>query len=290
MSGVNAAAVSQPTTSQTVIYFALVTAAGALIGWNVMLDGALTPASGTGYVLGLVGGIMLLLLLAYPLRKRLRFMQAWGPLKHWFRLHMVFGVLGPVLIVFHTAFHVGSLNAAVALTCMLLVAASGFVGRFIYRHIHHGLYGSQATLAELQAEIDRARVSVHRLHELAPRIEPRLHAYAQVATNPPAGLLARLWRFLTLEYHARRVLRECDRDLRAGLRQRAGHSPINAAQLRRQAGTARALILTYLEQVQRVAHFRTYERLFSLWHVLHVPLVYMLVVSAAVHVLAVHMY
>ncbi len=42
--------------------------------------------------------------------------------------------------------------------------------------------------------------------------------------------------------------------------------------------------------VQRVAQFGVFERLFSCWHVLHVPLVYMMVLSAIAHVVAVHMY
>ena len=33
-----------------------------------------------------------------------------------------------------------------------------------------------------------------------------------------------------------------------------------------------------------------YERLFALWHVAHIPFVYLLVVSAIVHVVAVHAY
>jgi hypothetical protein len=39
-----------------------------------------------------------------------------------------------------------------------------------------------------------------------------------------------------------------------------------------------------------VAHFTLYERMFSFWHVLHFPLFLMMVISALVHVLAVHMY
>ena len=46
----------------------------------------------------------------------------------------------------------------------------------------------------------------------------------------------------------------------------------------------------YLHAVQRVAQFGVFERLFSWWHVLHVPLVFMLVLSAIAHVIAVHMY
>jgi hypothetical protein len=38
------------------------------------------------------------------------------------------------------------------------------------------------------------------------------------------------------------------------------------------------------------AQFRTYERLFSMWHIFHIPLVYMMVFSGIYHVISVHMY
>jgi hypothetical protein len=290
MEAANTATITQSNPIHTGVYAAGLATACALLGWHVMRDGDLTPSSGTGYMLGLAGGLMMLALLAYPLRKRIRIMRNWGPLKHWFRMHMLLGALGPALIIFHTNFHVGSLNAAVALICMLIVAGSGYVGRFIYRHIHHGLYGRQATLAELRTSFERTTVSMHRLHELAPQIEPRLHAFAQKAITVPAGLPARLGRLLILDFQARRVRRTCERELRTNLRQRAGLSPMSAGELRRQTQSARELILIYLEQVKQVAHFRTYERLFSLWHVLHAPLVYMLAASAVIHVVAAHMY
>jgi hypothetical protein len=101
-------AARQPNAIRTVGLAALGIACCFLLGWDAMRRSHyhFTPASDLGYTVGLVGGIMMLAMLAYPLRKKLRFMQGWGPLKHWFRLHMVFGVLGPVLVIFHTAFRV----------------------------------------------------------------------------------------------------------------------------------------------------------------------------------------
>ena len=40
----------------------------------------------------------------------------------------------------------------------------------------------------------------------------------------------------------------------------------------------------------RVAQFSLYERLFALWHILHLPIFFLMVLSAIVHVVAVHMY
>jgi hypothetical protein len=45
-----------------------------------------------------------------------------------------------------------------------------------------------------------------------------------------------------------------------------------------------------LMTLQRIAQFSAWERLFSWWHVAHVPFVYLMVLSAIAHVVAVHAY
>ena len=46
----------------------------------------------------------------------------------------------------------------------------------------------------------------------------------------------------------------------------------------------------YLFSVVRVAQYTAYERVFALWHLAHLPFVYLLIISAFVHVFAVHAY
>ena len=220
---------------------------------------AYTPGSELGYALGVAGSLMMLALLAYPLRKRVAFLRSLGSLPAWFRLHMAFGVLGPLFILAHSRLQVGSLNAAVALACMLLVAGSGLAGRFIYRQIHHGLYGRKATLAELRRELQRQGLERERLGEIAPDLASALAAFRALAEQGGA------WRFATLWLEERAVLRLCRREMRV-------------------------LIAKELRLTRSAAHFETYERLFSLWHVLHIPFVYLFAVAAVIHVIAVHMY
>ena len=50
------------------------------------------------------------------------------------------------------------------------------------------------------------------------------------------------------------------------------------------------IIASYLYAVRDAAQFNTYERMFSWWHIFHIPLVYMMVFSAFYHVYAVHAY
>jgi len=45
-----------------------------------------------------------------------------------------------------------------------------------------------------------------------------------------------------------------------------------------------------LAATRRVAEFDGYERLFSLWHSLHIPMIFVMVAAAIVHVIAVNVY
>ena len=134
-------------------------ALAVFIGWLGRDNRHISAEYGLGYALGILGGLMMLVLLLYPVRKRLRVMRIFGPTRHWFRTHMILGVLGPLLILYHCNFQLGSLNSKVALYCTLLVAGSGLVGRYIYAKIHHGLYGRKSTLQELLKHVSMSRDS-----------------------------------------------------------------------------------------------------------------------------------
>ncbi|MDH4094466.1 MAG: hypothetical protein OEV81_06720 [Betaproteobacteria bacterium] len=267
-------------------------AVAALVGaaWLASRYGDYTPGSDLGYFLGLAGGIALLLVFLYPLRKRLRFMQAWGASKAWFALHMACGIAAPLLILVHSKFQVGSLNAGVALTCMLLVAASGIVGRFIYVRIHHGLYGTRMTLAQLQAEVGLNAGELQSKLSFAPEVARRLAAFEAAALARPGNVLQGAWRFVTLGWRARWVRRRCIREFARVYRMHARAFGWDAARQRRHLAGGRAFIVDFVNGAQRVAQFSRYERLFSLWHVLHVPFVWMMLLSAIAHVVAVHAY
>ena len=114
------------------------------IGWLIKDRGILTPEEGIGYWLGIVGGSLMLILLLYPAGKKSKIMRRLGLVKHWFRVHMIFGLVGPLLILYHCNFRVDALNSKVAFYSMLAVAASGIVGKHFYTRIHRGLYGKRA--------------------------------------------------------------------------------------------------------------------------------------------------
>ncbi|TXT23228.1 MAG: hypothetical protein FD134_2254 [Gallionellaceae bacterium] len=263
------------------------------VGYAASMQKLYKPGDEVGYNLGLVGGAMMLALLLYPLRKRWSFMKGLSILPKWFKLHMVLGILGPTLIMFHAAFSIGSINAGVALVCMLLVAGSGVFGRFFYTKIHHGLYGRHASLKELQTAMVPPG-EIQSLFSFAPDIQQSLeHFQTAYATRHPKGGEIGLQNFILAGWNARRLSVSLERQLHLAMYVKAREGKWDDAQMKRldrMHGEYCRLLRAYLVAVRDVAQFHTYERLFSLWHVFHIPLVYMMVFSAIWHVIAVHMY
>ncbi len=258
--------------------------------WAISRWGGYAAGSDTGYNLGLAGGIMVLLLFLYPLRKHFRFMHGFGPAKYWFAGHMTLGILGPLFILVHSNFQVGSINAGIALASMSLVASSGIIGRFIYTRIHHGLYGRRASLNELRELAGLNSKEVESKLAFAPKVENALTAFEATLATPHRDLLRSAWAFATLWMRGRVVYFHCARELTQLYKIHARKKGWDPAKHQRRLKAAKQLVFAYVQGVQRVAQFNTYERLFSLWHVLHVPFVYMMVFSAIAHVVAVHMY
>ena len=266
-------------------------AAAIWVGWLVNRGTALVDSGrGFGYALGITGASLMMILLLYPLRKRIRLLRVLGPTKHWFRMHMLFGVVGPILILYHCNFHLGSLNSNVALFCTLLVAGSGLVGRYLYAKIHMGLYGEKATLKELAARAGMTGEQRNRIAALVPELLERMSAFDALVLKPPQGFLGTVLLPLELAFHTRWSAWRLVRFARARLKEQARRSPVVAAEHRRLRKASARFVKEHMRRVRRVAELGSYERLFSLWHVFHLPFFYMLVLTAVVRVVAVHMY
>lgn len=91
-------------------------------GRHAHLERYISPERGIGYWLGIAGGSMMLLLLIYSARKRAAWLRWIGSIPVWFDIHMTLGVVGPILVLFHSNFSLGATNSNVALFSMLLVA------------------------------------------------------------------------------------------------------------------------------------------------------------------------
>jgi hypothetical protein len=261
-----------------------------LAAWWVSTRGYWKSSDDVGYWLGVTGATMMLVLFSYPLRKHFRFAHRWGRVKWWFAAHMVLGIGGPLLILLHSTFHLRSLNATIALASMLIVAGSGVVGRFLYLRIHRDLQGRKDNLADLQRKAGLAEGEVRSRFRFAPEVAQRLLAFESSALAGSRGWTLVFRRVVVLPIRERHVYRQCRAELTARLRVIAREHNWTRDHARRRRRHALRLTRQYLQAVVRVGQFAAYERLFALWHVLHVPFVILLVITAIFHIFAVHAY
>lgn len=286
-----ATATRQPTRrSRAGLYGYATLVAVLLAGWLLSGQQLVNPEEGLGYWLGIIGGSLMLLLLFYPAGKRSKLLQRFGLVKHWFRIHMMIGLIGPSLILYHCNFSVDAMNSKVALYSMLAVAISGIIGRHFYTRIHRGLYGKRASIEELRSDISESLENSRGLAAILPGFIKELNAVAGELLGDQYTRTISLRHSVTWTVKYYVVRARMYFMIRRELRARA----INSAAVERNIGnlrkTANAYAAKQVGLMRQVAQIAFYEKLFSLWHLFHMPLFLLLVISALVHVLAVHMY
>lgn len=260
--------------------------AGFLLSDKELVD----PNEGLGYWLGIVGGSLMLMLVLYPSGKKSSLLRRLGLIKHWFRIHMIFGLVGPLLVLYHCNFSVEAINSTVALYSMMAVAVSGIIGRYFYTRIHRGLYGRRANIEELRTEITEATTNSRGLAAVLPNFIAELHSIsAKLMGNEYTRAISMghslSW---TLRYYIVRL--RLRRLIVRELRERSSESEAIHRSAKNLRKTANSYAAQQVGMMRQVAQLAFYERLFSLWHLFHMPLFILLIISALVHVLAVHMY
>jgi hypothetical protein len=253
------------------------------------LERYITPQRGLGYWLGIVGASMMVLLLMYSARKHVRWLRWLGDLASWFRFHMILGIVGPVLILFHANFSFGSTNSNVALISMLLVVGSGLVGRYIYARLHVQADGKEGSLEQWEAMGTRLRQK--QSNELLPGLIENMELRERRFVQPTSGIARRLLRLLAAPFRIAMARYAIRREINEALLiARSRHSSRVEARARRMAMMIRYYAYGRLDASRRRAEFRMYERILSFWHVVHIPLFFMLLIAGVVHVIAINVY
>jgi hypothetical protein len=261
-----------------------------LLAWLVASGNLFKAGDDVGYNLGLVGGLMMLSLLLYPVRKRTRFMNRLGSMQGWFKYHQAAGIVGPLLVLFHSTFRIGSMNARVALYAMILVATSGLIGRFLYRHIHKGMYGQHLTMRDAEEDLKESTEDVRSIFAEHPQIEAQLKEFRVMAFAHEPNLGARVLRFVTMKSRGHRLSLSVRNQLKKALTKAKRENRLTRTQRILTYQLAKQKTDAFVDAVCEASQLSSWERMFSLWHVLHVPFLYLLVISGIVHVVAVHMY
>lgn len=228
----------------------------------------LRPSGPVGLSLGIAGVLSMLMTVPYAIRKRWKALSRLGTMKQWIEIHIFFGIVGPVLITFHTSFKFNGI-VSVAYWLMMTVWLSGFVGRYLYVRIPKTIRGVELSVAHVEQMLAHARLQVESA-ALPTEAREELDAF-HAAVTPTAGAPGALDLFFG-ELRVRARLSLLRRQLlSAGVDLHAVRNTVRLA-------SDRAVL------ARRLAHLQRTHHLFELWHVFHRPLVYGLFVIVVLHV------
>ena len=118
------------------------------------------PGSGLGAVFGITGAVFMLVPLAYPIAKRIPFLNAritpHISLQSLLTLHVYAGILGPLLALIHTGHRFDSLLGKTLTAVMLLVVVSGFAVRYLLKYVNQEIKDKLLLLQTARGDLDSA--------------------------------------------------------------------------------------------------------------------------------------
>jgi len=244
-------------------------------------DPPLKPYGGTwlGYTLGTIGGLLILWLLWYGVRKR-RYASTSGTVQGWLSAHVYLGAALVVIVTLHTGFELGWNVHTLAYVLMLLVVASGFYGVFVYLRVPRVMTENlgEDTLPALMlriADIDRE------MHEKSLSLPDALVALVDrsVQQTRLGGSFLRIVRGEDPRCPTAVAVREWSR--------LAKSLTGDAARLDKDVY---GLLLQKNQLLERARRDLKHKAVLDLWLYFHVPLAFMLLAALLAHVVSVFIY
>jgi hypothetical protein len=238
----------------------------------------LKPSGYVGQSAGLLTFALFLFLYLYPLRKRIRRLDFLGKLNRWLDVHIVAGLVVPAMGAVHAAWRFQGIIGW-GYFSMVMVAASGVVGKYLYVHIPRSRTGLALSLEEIDSRRRQLLEQIVAMTGLEEReVEDALRI--QVQGSASSGIVASLMALVLSDFTRRRIVWRLKRKLRE--RNVAGRT-LDAKALRQIARLARREVA----MTQQLRLLGATQRLFRYWHVFHRPFSITAFVAVTIHVVLV---
>ncbi len=214
------------------------------------------PSGIYGQGLGIIGTLLILFGVSiYIARKRYNFMVRYLKLKYLLEFHIFLCILGPIMVLFHTAFKFGGI-VSVAFWSMVAVVLSGVVGRYIYIQIPRTIEGRELSLGEVQnMKTDLANLFTNQFKLDAPIIDMIVSLTNNQTNVENKFTISSL----------RKVLR-------------ANNLP----------KTERASIINIVKKERalsgKIARLQLMQKLLKYWHAVHLPFALIMLVIVIIHI------
>jgi hypothetical protein len=115
-----------------------------------------------GHFVGMVGTVIMAMTLIYPFRKRI--LKKKGK-KNPLNSHIYYGLIGPSLIVIHSAHKFSSLIGLLCFFSLFVVVVSGIVGKILFRKVNRRIKDQKEDIRVLKTLFEQRKSAVDKCKE-----------------------------------------------------------------------------------------------------------------------------
>ena len=238
----------------------------------------LRPSGYIGQSAGIVALLIFFVLWLYPLRKKFKVLAFMGSLGRWMDVHVASALALPLLLAIHSSWRSNGL-IGLGLMAMLVVIASGVVGRYLYTRIPRARSGVELTRDEVAAKRRELIELLATTTGLSHEVVDRALDVAPGATEQ-GGILQIFWHLISDDLLRWKRIRE--------LRRRwAAVAPAGRPLSRQALSDAVEYASQEISLAQQSRMLEATQRVFAFWHVAHRPFAITALIAVLIHVIVV---
>jgi hypothetical protein len=238
------------------------------------LHALLRPSGLVGQSAGLLALLIFVFLWLYPLRKKYRSLAFTGSIARWLDIHILAAIGLPLLLAVHASWRFDGV-VGLGYFAMLIVCASGVIGRYLYVRIPRSRSGVASSREDVVVERRTLITEIAAVTGLDPFVvEETLAISGPTGTTGVWDTLSHLVSDDITRWRLTRALRR-----RFGS-MKAGGAPLDRATIDRVVHLASREI----SLAQQLRMLDATQRVFKYWHVAHRPFAVTALVAVVIHV------
>jgi hypothetical protein len=239
------------------------------------LHALLKPSGTVGQSAGVAAFLIFIFLWLYPLRKRWKALSFTGGIGKWLDVHVTSALVLPPLLMIHAAWRADGV-IGLGFVSMMIVWASGIVGRYLYTRIPRARSGMELTRDEVATQRKELIDDIARTTGI-----PQEQVEATLDVTPPSaahdGVLGVLSALLANDITRWRMTRELGRRWKA-------LAPAKHPLTTRRLKECVRLASREIELTQQARMLDATQKVFKWWHVAHRPFAMTALVAVVIHV------
>jgi hypothetical protein len=223
---------------------------------------AYLKASGIfGQGLGVLGTLLILVgVVLYITAKKYGYLERFIRLRYLLEFHIFLCTVGPIMILFHTTFKFGGI-VSIAFWSMVIVVASGVVGRYIYNQIPRTISGKELSLAEIKKQQEAGLSILDDLIGSDTKLKTDILNFKNPYAWGPRNFFFERTYFKKISKRVSSL--KLDKEQQSLV--------LNSARLE-------------WKMERRIARLASMQKLFKLWHVAHRPFALIMLIIVVVHI------